>query len=428
MGFISCGKCEKTYIFFFLFYFLTMIMLSINLFYVYGNVSNFENYSNILVTLLIYNFGQIFCFIPEIILKNISTEKEEEKFSLKNSLLPSKKEKNKLAIEYIFNDFSDTIIFKDIIFIFISSILLLIADFINIEIQINNIDKVGDQLILNEQYNFAVLSFIVIFAYLLYRMKFYKHQIYSVLIILFLGIFRYILKVIYYYGLFKATNLFRDIVLQVIAAIFESIVIIYSKALMEYKFFSPYKVCYIFGTINSIIIILLLIIFNFIKTNSKNWFFALEYEGYYYVDNIKSIFENYGYKLIALFFASIFLGALKLFVNLTINKYTVCHVFLLLQNKETCNNISEEMATKKGFIYVILIFISHFIDFFIILVFLEIIELNFCDLNKNLKRNIKNRADDETRQSIENIRNNSDINERNESLDAPNEEEEEKNK
>ena len=421
MGFVSCGKCEKAYIFFFLFYFLTMIMLSINLFYVYGKVTNFENYSNILLILLTYNFGQIFCFIPEIILKNTSTEKEEEKFSLKKSLLKNKKEKNKLAIEYIFNDFSDTIMVKDLIFIFISSILVLIADFINIEIQINNIDKVGDQLILNEHYNFAVLLFIVIFAYLLYRMKFYKHQIYSVLIILFLGIFRYILKVIYYYGLFKATNLFRDIVLQIIAAIFESIVIIYSKALMEYKFFSPYKICYIFGIINTIIVLVLMIVFSFIKTNTNNWFFALKYEGYYYLDNIYSILEVYRYKLILLFVVSICLGILKLFINLTINKFTVCHIFLLLQNKEVCTNIFQEMATEKGYTYVILIFISHFIDFFIILVFLEIIELNFCDLNKNLKRNIKNRADDETRQSIENIRNNSDINERNESLDAPNE-------
>ena len=80
------------------------------------------------------------------------------------------------------------------------------------------------------------------------------------------------------------------------------------------------------------------------------------------------------------------------------------------------------MATEKGYTYVILIFISHFIDFFIILAFLEIIELKFCDFDKNLRRNIKNRADNETRETFLNIRNNSeDLNERNESLDISNE-------
>ena len=253
-------------------------------------------------------------------------------------------------------------------------------------------------------------------------MKFYKHQIYSVSIIIILGIFRYTLKVIYYYGEFKPTNLFFDILLQIIAAIFESIVIIYLKALMEYKFFSPYKICYIFGIINTIIVLVLMIVFSFIKTNTNNWFFALKYEGYYYLDNIYSILEVYRYKLILLFVVSICLGILKLFINLTINKFTVCYIFLLLQNKEACTNIFQEMATEKGYTYVILIFISHFIDFFIILVFLEIIELKFCDFDKNLRRNIKNRADNETRETFLNVRNNSeDLNERNESLDISNE-------
>ena len=78
-------------------------------------------------------------------------------------------------------------------------------------------------------------------------MKFYNYQIYSVLIIIFLEMFRYSLKVIYYYGAFKPKNLFFYVILQIIAAIFESIVIIYSKTLMEYKYISPYKIIYIWN-------------------------------------------------------------------------------------------------------------------------------------------------------------------------------------
>ena len=91
MGFISCGKCEKIYIYFFIFYSLTMIILSIILSFVYENITNFENYSNILMILLINNLGQIFCFIPELIIK------KEDKHAKKNSL-GGKKEKASLQL------------------------------------------------------------------------------------------------------------------------------------------------------------------------------------------------------------------------------------------------------------------------------------------------------------------------------------------
>ena len=62
-----------------------------------------------------------FFFIPELILKkNLSDKKETKK---DDSIFMFKKEKNKLAIEYIFNDLSDRITNKDIIFIIIASIL-----------------------------------------------------------------------------------------------------------------------------------------------------------------------------------------------------------------------------------------------------------------------------------------------------------------
>ena len=66
------------------------------------------------------------------------------------------------------------------------------------------------------------------------------------------------------------------------------------------------------------------------------------------------------------------------------------------------------MKTKKGFIYIILLLISHIFEFFILLTFIEIIELNFCDCNKNLKRNIKDRADNDIESIEKNINENED--------------------
>lgn len=414
MALIGCGVFNKKYIYIIIIYAVAMILLSFDLFFIYTKLDKFDNpdrNNNVLLTLFINNFGQIFGFIPELVLKNYyfnsnerkSEGKSEEKSEIKRLLSIFKKEKennNKsLAIEYIFNDYSDQIGFKDIIFIFSGAILLLIVDYIKIIIQIKN-QEIGDQLILNEQYNFVILICIIIFAYLFYKMKFYKHQIYSVLIIILLGIGRYLIKMDFYYGFFEAVKLIIDLVLQVFAAIFESIVIIYSKGLMEFKFLSPYKVSYIFGLINSMIILIFLLVFSFIKKTGKTWFFSLYYDGYYYLDHLKSI-KDYGYLLIPLFFASIFYGTLKLLLNYTISRFTVCHTFLLLQNKEITSNIFIEMIAKKKYIFGILIIISHIIEFLVTLVFLEIIELRCCGLDNDLQRNIKDRGELEVRKSIQ---------------------------
>ena len=417
MAIISCGIFNIKYLYFISIYALTMVFLWLTLYYLYGIKdihAKYEYYNNVLLTILVSNFGQIFCFIPEVIIDKCILKKKQ--FKLTNPLCIFKKQKSKLAIEYIFNDLSDKITKKDILYIFLASILLILADYIKVFVQVKDLDF-GDQLILNEQYNAAELLLIVLFAYLIYKMKFYKHQLYSVILLILLGIFRYLLKIYYYYGLFKAQSLFIDLFIQFLAAVFESIVIIFSKGLMEYKFFSPYKVCYIFGIINTIITLILLIIFTFIKSE-KNIFFALEYKGDYYLDNLYSILDL-GYKLIGLFFASIFYGVLKLLLNFTINRFTVCHTFLLLQNREVTCNLFNELANQKGMIFIGLIMGTHLLDFFIILVFLEIIELKFCGLDKNIKRNIKDRGELEATKSFEDLRKNSEnLVERNASTDT----------
>ena len=400
MGLIACGEFQKKYIYFFLFYSCSMVILVLILYYIYGDLTNKENYNNILLNLFVANFGSIFFFIPELIINKYLFEKKENNLIKTSTFSIFRKEKTKLAIEYIFNNSSNKVTFKDILLILFCSILILIIDSIKIYIQIKN-DEQKDQLILNGQFNFVELFFILILGYLMYKMRFYKHQIFSITIVIILGIFRYILRIYHYYGNHSVSTKVGQFFLLSGAALFESFVVIYAKGLMEYKFFSPYKIVYVFGIIDSIIVIALLTIFTFIKHENSNWFFKLKYEEFYYLDNIKSIIEVYKYKLFGLLFASIIYGNLKFIFNKVIHDYTVCHIFLLIQNKEIASNIFKEMTSKKGTIFVSLILTSHLIEFFAILVFLELIELKFWGLDENIKRNIKNRADIETRKSIE---------------------------
>ena len=77
------------------------------------------------------------------------------------------------------------------------------------------------------------------------------------------------------------------------------------------------------------------------------------------------------------------------------DKYSVYHLFLLIQQRKLTSNVFDEIKTTSGAFYIIMILINHILAIFVILVFLEIIELNFWDLEKNVKRNITKRAETE---------------------------------
>ena len=59
------------------------------------------------------------------------------------------------------------------------------------------------------------------------------------------------------------------------------------------------------------------------------------------------------------------------------SKYTIFHLFLFIQNKEFINNLFNGF---RDIIMSSIISISYILEFFMVLVFLEVIELNFWGL------------------------------------------------
>ena len=131
---------------------------------------------------------------------------------------------------------------------------------------------------------------------------------------------------------------------------------------MEYKYFSPYKVTYIFGFINSILLVAIYFIVSYIPCNcnyslicdAKDNIYFSEYikicnllykDNKYYFDNIYSAFNfvepnNIMIKIIIIIliiFYSILLGAFSLLINIVINNYTVLHIFLFELKKVIFN-------------------------------------------------------------------------------------------
>jgi len=182
------------------------------------------------------------------------------------------------------------------------------------------------------------------------------------------------------------------IFLELISTLLESIVIVYTKGLMEYKYFSPYKICYVFGLVNNIIIIIIsLIAFFFIKYDNRNCYF--QGKEICYFENLFITIKKFGIlSFLYIILLSVIYGILKFLYNMIMSKYTIFHLFLFIQNKEFTNNLFNGF---RNIIMSSIISISYILEFFMVLVFLEIIELNFWGLNENVKRKIKDRADDE---------------------------------
>ena len=106
------------------------------------------------------------------------------------------------------------------------------------------------------------------------------------------------------------------------------------------------------------------------------------------VDNILIIFKVQ-YLIVFLFFI---LKAIILVINyIIINEFSIFHSFLVIQLEQINEILRKDYIDDiylKVFINVLMIAIS----IFFILMLLEIIEINICNLSQNTKKNIGNRA------------------------------------
>ena len=390
--YISCGNCDKRYFKILLLFFLIntiVVILTLTFIYITIVYLRFVTGVSLLKPLLTY-IGMALCFIPDLILKKKSQNKKDPETTEINN-----NNKKKGFIEYIYNDLSDKIEGRDYIHIGFISLLLLLIDFIKIYLE----KKENCE---DAQYYFTELPFLLIISIYIYKINFYKHQYLSIIILTFFGIIQYIIKIVYYY---QSTSNFKDIIidlfLQIVMGLGEAIFFSYVKGLMQFKFLSPYKVCYIFGIINGIIILIIYFVVSEFKCNKVSLLCSVEYKGAFYFDNIYAVITGYNFwQIILLVLFSICFGAFKLLVNVIINYYSVCHIFLFLQNKGIADSISLEINKKINTIFQIIIQICYAINLFFSLVFLEMVELNFCGLNVNLKKNIQQRVSKESSLTI----------------------------
>ena len=224
------------------------------------------------------------------------------------------------------------------------------------------------------------IIFIIIVSKFLLEMKLYKHHYIGLFIFIVLSIG---IDLFFNLSVFKPDILF--IFIYILFLILDSIYITYEKYMMDKLGYSPYTVVFsigfIFlfaGTIGAIILAFTGSVF---------------YDGKkYQIESFKDFFAKSDNKEVILHM--LYLIVFRFFVNIlkiltvyyfsqihTFASYIIIKMFYLLLNKD---------AEYKYFSLILFVF-----QFLGLLIFLEIIELNFWKLNKNTKRNVGRRESED---------------------------------
>ena len=318
------------------------------------------------------SIGMIFSFIPYLILKYRSKTKS---ISSNASQIQSK-----LNIEFIHSDLYEEIeidqskkyklIICSSIFDFLQVLLLTIfCIYCNYNLWI-----------------FDIL-FMSLFSNLILKTKLYKHQYFSMIIIIILG---FILNIIKYFNLGDTNNKVDpfELSMKLLSEICLSLSMVIVKYNMEKTYCSPYEICIWEGLIGLILNIIILVIVNQLRVTIS---------GIEYPNNFYELFDNYDINDLIICFVELIMNAIyNIVIFVTCDFFTPFHILITSIIKEFYSYLQTDGNLVLNILGIcILIFIA-----FMFLVFVEIIELNFWNISYNTKKNIELRS--LTDSSIEN--------------------------
>ena len=230
------------------------------------------------------------------------------------------------------------------------------------------------------------ILFILIFSHFILKVKLYKHHFISLMLIIIFGIIIIIINNLYNE---KSEDFFFKILNTLIIEIIFSLQMVVAKYAIEYKLSSPYEICLFEGVFILAINLILLIIFTFIPMSEIKYIKKTEYEGKMYIDNFFQYFSKISF-IEVISFIIVMLGrfGFNIFCLLIIKYYTPSHSIIILIIGEVYFALDDLDPLWRIFVeysvYALLIFVM--------LVFLEIIEINCCGLQKNTERSISLRA------------------------------------
>ena len=217
--------------------------------------------------------------------------------------------------------------------------------------------------------NFQICDFflIALLSLLILKRKFYKHHYFILIIFILLAISSIIIQI------FNLHFDFLDFIYVFTQEVFFSLLIVLEKYIMEYKFCSPYRLCFDKGFISLILYGITLGILYLFKEKQ-------------YIEDFKTYYKEINIKEIILVFIFMILHFLYNITFILANVYSNhFYIFFCIIIHLIVFNILEEIEE----IQLIINFVFIFILLLIILVFNEIIELNCFGLERKTVKNMK---------------------------------------
>ena len=224
------------------------------------------------------------------------------------------------------------------------------------------------------------IVFLFLFSRFIDKSNFYRHQYVSMIIIVLMGIVRFIINIKQNNFTIKLPSQLLPLFIGIFHPFIDSVLFFIIKRYMKHKYYSAFLICFIFGIIISTISIIAFIIFSNINCGENDICEIL---------SGKNVISE-SLTIILLVIVSIVCAIDFLIEIITIDNYSVFHLILLYSFGRLVSNIigfSENYILEQ-----IIILITFIIDIFAVLIFVEMIILNFCGLNYNIKKNIIHRA------------------------------------
>ena len=212
------------------------------------------------------------------------------------------------------------------------------------------------------------IVFTTILSHLMLKFKLYKHHYLCIIMIILIGV---IIDLIYE----NIQNDFSNNILSVLFKFLREVCIclfdVISKYVMDTKYCSVYELSFFTGVFD-FILIGIFAIFDYYFLN---------------IDDIGQFFKDLnGIEFLKLLGVMITQLGIDLCSLITERNYTACHIFIIYVFGQMVYYIDNSWKS-------LIIFICFFFILIISLIFNEIIELNFCGLSDNIKRNIINRGE-----------------------------------
>jgi hypothetical protein len=229
------------------------------------------------------------------------------------------------------------------------------------------------------------IFFLCFFTKHLLSSKIYRHHLFSLAIFFCLDVINIIFVLLD--EKIKCQKII--FIFLLISSVCFSFELVFEKKLMDVHFFSIYKLCFIIGIttffFNLIVTIIMTILSNHLEKKSEYIFNFLDY--------FNKMSENIYMEITMILIYMLLTGFHNIFQFLTIKHLSPSHTLITQIMLSFFCSIMNMLFTEMKTITCFISLVFHSICIIVLLIFLEVIELKFCGIDKDTKHNINKRAE-----------------------------------